>query len=167
MELTDFKSLLTSFAQRPVPPLAGRHLYLWHGELAPLQGITPPGLGVGLDLMELAQSVPRTPTAVDEARRVLQTALHAWLESHAPPANAQQMVVVTGAALLARYRMPLTAFFTWAGDSQMFVFVLPPHETTLRAPRPLPPYVDFNPRATLDYLRTNLGDRATIGDAAQ
>jgi hypothetical protein len=167
MELDDFKSLLARFAQRPVPPIAGRHVYLWHGELPALQALLPSGLSAHLDLWELARSLPRTPLAVDEARRLLQAAIQSWLENHAPPTGAQRVGVITGAALLVRYRVPLNAFFDWAGETQMFVFVLPPHETAFRPQRPLPPYVDFNPHATLHYLQTKLGDQATIGAGMQ
>lgn len=167
MELDDFKSLLARFAQRPVPPIAGRHVYLWHGELPALHALLPPGLSIHLDLGELARSLPRTPLAVDEARRVLQAAIQAWLDNHPPPVGSQRVVVVTGTALLARYRVPLNAFYNWAGEAQMAVFVLPVYETAFRPQRPLPPYVDFNPRATLDYLHTKLGDQATIGAGMQ
>lgn len=165
MEPNDFRSLLARFAQRPVPPVAGRHIYLWHGELAALRAWLPPGLDAHLDLWDLARSLPRTPLAVDEARRVLQTAIMGWLASHPPPAGAQRVVLVTGAPLLARYRVPLNAFFNWAGESQMFVFSLPLHETAFQPRRPLPPYVDFDPQAALAYLRTKLGDPAIIGAA--
>jgi hypothetical protein len=167
MEPDAFKSLLARFAQRPVPPLAGRHVYLWYGELPALHALMPSGLSVHLDLWDLARSLPRTPLAVDEARRVLQAAIQPWLEDHAPQAGVQRVVLVTGATLLARYHVPLNAFFNWAGEAQMFVFVLPPHETAFRPQRPLPPYVDFNSRATLDYLQTKLGDQATIGAGMQ
>ena len=167
MELDDFKSLLARFAQRPVPPIAGRHVYLWHGELPALHALLPSGLSVHLDLWDLARSLSRTPLAVDEARRVLQAAIEAWLDHHAPPVSAQRVVVVAGATLLARYRTPLNVFFNRAGEAQMFVFILPPHETAFRPQRPLPPYVDFNSRATLDYLQTKLGDQATIGAGMQ
>ncbi len=165
MEPDAFKSLLARFAQRPVPSLAGRHVYLWHGELPALHALMPSGLSVHLDLWDLARSLPRTPLAVDEARRVLQAAIEAWLDRHPPPVGAQRVVVVTGAALLARYRMPLNVFFNRAGEAQMFVFILPPHETAFRPRRPLPLYVDFDPQATLAYLRTKLGDPAIIGAA--
>lgn len=165
MEPNDFRSLLARFAQRPVPPVAGRHIYLWHGELAELRTWLPPGFDAHLDLWELARSLPRTPLAADEARRVLQAAIQEWLVSHPPPAGAQRVVLVTGATLLARYRAPLSAFFNWAGESQMFVFILPPHVTAFQPRRPLPLYVDFDPQATLAYLRTKLGDPAIIGAA--
>lgn len=163
MELDDFKSLLARFAQRPVPSIAGRHVYLWHGELPVLHALLPLELSVHLDLWDVARSLPRAPLAVDEARRVLQAAIEAWLDHHLPPVGAQRVVVVTGAALLARYRMPLNVFFNLAGESQMFVFILPPHETAFQPRRPLPPYVDFDAQATLTYLHTKLGDPAIIG----
>lgn len=111
----------------------------------------------------MARSLPRTPLADDEARRVLQAAIEGWLDHHPPHVGAQQAVIVTGATLLARYRMPLNAFFHRAGEAQMFVFVLPPHETTFHPSRPLPLYVDFHPQATLSYLVTKLGEPAIIG----
>ena len=163
MVLDDFKTLLSNFSKRPVPPIADRHVYLWHGELSALRGLLPPGLSMTLDLFDMTRSLQRTPFSIDEARRVLQTAIQSWLDHRAPLSGTQQVVVITGAALLARYRAPINAFFSSAGESQMFVFVVPRHETALQPRGSLPGYVDFSPHATLEYLQTKLGDQATIG----
>ena len=163
MVLDDFKTLLSNFSKRPVPPIADRHVYLWHGELSALHALLTPNLSTTLDLFDITRSLQRTPFSIDEARRVLQTAIQSWLDHHAPLSGTQQVVVVTGTELLARYRVPINAFFSSAGESQMFVFVVPRHETALQPQGSLPGYVDFNPQATLEYLQTKLGDQATIG----
>ena len=163
MVLDDFKTLLSNFAKRPVPPIVDRHVYLWHGELSALHALLTPGLSTTLDLFNMTRSLQRTPFAIDEARRVLQTTIQSWLDRQAPLSGTRQVVVVTGAAMLARYRVPINAFFNSAGESQMFVFVVPRYETALQPQGSLPGYVDFNPQVTLEYLQTKLGDQAIIG----
>lgn len=163
MQTDEFADLLASFAQRPVPPVAGRHVYVWHGELAALRAIVPAGLVSELDLYALAAGLPRTPYAVDEARRLLQTALQTWLRDHTPARGQRQVVVVTGNTLLERYRLPLEAFFQVSGDARMIVLVVTPAETSFDPRRPLPPYVTVQPTAALAYLRASVGERAVIG----
>lgn len=163
MVTDDFKNLLNNFSKRPVPPIADRHVYLWHGELSALHALLSAGLSTTLDLFDMTRSLQRTPFSVDEARRVLQTAIQSWLNQNAPWSGTQQVVVVTGTALLARYRVPINAFFSSAGESRMFVFVVPRHEPALQPRSSLPVYVVFNPQGTLEYLQTKLGDQATIG----
>jgi hypothetical protein len=163
MHTDQFADLLASFAQRPVPPLAGRHVYVWHGELAALKTSVPAGLAVELDFDALAAGLSRTPYAIDEARRVLHAAVQAWLRDHAPAPGQRQVVAVTGCSLLERYRLPLDAFFQASGDARMIVFVVTPAETTFSPRRPLPPYVVVQPAATLDFLRATVGEPAVVG----
>jgi hypothetical protein len=161
----EFATLLTHFAQRPVPAVYGRHVYLWHGEMTALRALLPTGLAVELDLYALAGELQRTPVSADEARRVLQTAIANWLRQHLPAPGEQQAVIVTGNSLLRRYRMPLGDFIQAASESRLFVFVVSPQETTFQPRQPLPGYVLLQPSATFDYLKTNLGERFVIGEA--
>jgi hypothetical protein len=163
MNTTEFASLLGQLAERPVPPLADRHVYLWHGELAELRGLMPAGLSSELDLYALAATLPKMPFALDEARRLLQASIAAWLREHAPAAG-HQIVVVTGSSLLQRYRVPLDAFFQSSSETRLIVFVVSRRESGHRPARPMPDYVDFEPSATFEYLRAKLGDHALIGE---
>jgi len=161
----EFANLLSRFAQRPIPAVQGRHVYLWHGELAALRTLLPPGLAVDLDLYALAKELQRTPFSTDEARRVLQTAIANWLRQYLPAPGKQQAVVVTGNSLLRRYRVPLSEFFQATSESRLFVFAVSPRETAFQPPQPLPGYILLQPSSTFDYLKTNLGERFVIGEA--
>ncbi len=163
MDTNQFADLLTRFAQRPVPPVTGRHVYAWHGELAALKAIVPGGLTRELDLYGLAAGLSRTPFALDEARRLLQGALQTWLRDSVPAAGQRQVIVVTGCALLERYRLPLDAFFQASGDTRMVVLVVSPSETSFSPRRPLPPYVVVQPAAALAYLHAAVGESAVVG----
>ncbi|MGA9350653.1 MAG: hypothetical protein WBW48_17870 [Anaerolineae bacterium] len=161
----DFANLLARFAQRPVPPVQGRHVYLWHGETAGLRSLLPQGLVVELDLYALAGSLPRAPFAVDEARRLLQSTITNWLQAHSPAPGVQQVILVTGNSLLMRYCVPLEAFFRVTNESRMVISVISPRETTFRPPGPLPGYVSLRPAATFEYLKAHLGEPSVIGEA--
>lgn len=163
MQTDQFNDLLANFTRRPVPPVTGRHVYVWHGELAALKAALPGGLAVELDLYALAATLSRTPYALDEARRVLLAAVQAWLRDYMPAAGQRQVIVVTGCTLLARYRLSLESFFQASGDARMIVFVVTPTETDFNPVRPLPPYVTVQPAATLDYLRATVGEPAIVG----
>ena len=164
MNKMEFAALLAQMAERPVPPLAGRHVYLWHGELAGLQGLAPGGMSIELDLYTLAAGLPKTPFALDEARRLLQAGIGAWLRYHAPAPGGHQVVVVTGSSLLQRYRVTLDAFFQFSTERRPIVFALSRRESEYRPVRPMPDYVDLEPSDTCEYLRAKLGDHALIGE---
>jgi hypothetical protein len=164
MNSMEFAALLAQLAERPVPPLIGRHVYLWHGDLADLRGLTPVGLAIELDLYTLAAALSRTPFALDEARRLLQASIASWLREQAPAPGVPQVVMVTGNSLLQRYRVPLDAFFRASTETRLIIFVVSRRETDFRPVRPLPAYVELEPNASFEYLRTKLGDYAVIGE---
>jgi hypothetical protein len=161
----EFLLLLTHFAQRPVPALHGRHVYLWHGEPAELQAALSSQSAVELDLHTLVTELARQPTAQAEARRVLQAAIATKLRTLTAANQQQQVIVIRGGGLLARYRAPLDLFFQTAGDACLIVFVIPPAETTFQPARPLPGYVRLAAAATLVYLAAQVGEQAVIGAA--
>jgi len=164
MNRIEFAALLRQVSERPVPPLADRHVYLWHGDLTDFRDLAPAGMAVELDLYTLTAGLPRTPFALDEARRLLQTNIATWLQGHTPPPDTAQAVVVTGNALLQRYRVALDAFFQASSESRLIVFVVSRRESDFVPARPMPAYVDLQPGATFDYLRIKLSDRALIGE---
>lgn len=164
MDRDEFAALLVQLAERPVPPLADRHVYLWHGDLADLYSLAPAGLAVELDLYALAAALPKTPFAADEARRLLQTSIAAWLRENAQAPGAPQIVIVTGNSLLQRYRVPLDVFFQASSETRLIVFVISHRETNFRPARSMPAYVELEPDASLKYLRMKLSDRALIGE---
>ena len=69
MNRMEFAALLTQLAERPIPPIVDRHVYLWHDDVAELRGLAPIGLVAELDLYAIAATLSKTPFALDEARR--------------------------------------------------------------------------------------------------
>jgi hypothetical protein len=164
MNTMEFAALLAQLAQRPVPPIVGRHVYLWHGDLVDLRRLPAAGLAVELDLYTLAAGLPRMPFALDEARRLLQAGIASWLGEHAPGPGIHQVVVVTGNSLLQRYRVTLDAFFQASTEARLVVFVVSRRETDFKPVHPMPAYVELEPSATFEFLRSKLGDHALIGE---
>jgi len=164
MNRMEFAALLAQLAERPVPPLVDRHVYLWHGELEDLRGLAPIGLASELDLYTLAATLSKTPFALDEARRLLQANIATWLRDHTPAHGTPQVVMVIGNSLLQRYRVPLDAFFQASSETRLIVFVVSRRETDFGPVRPMPEYVELQPNATFEYLRTKLSDHALIGE---
>lgn len=162
-----FAQMLHNFANRPLPPLEGRHVYLWHGEESQLRLLLRPGLDMTLDLYDLPARLPRTPHAIDEARRLLHTAISDWLRAQAPSFGSQQVVIVTGSSLLARYRVSLDIFFQASNESRLFIFVVPLRETRFLPRKPLPAFVTLQPTAIFAYLQSAIGVSATIGNLPQ
>ena len=164
MNRMEFAALLAQLAERPVPPLVDRHVYLWHGDLADLRGLAPIGLITELDLYTLAAALSKTPFALDEARLLLRASIATWLREHAPAPGIHQVIVVTGNSLLQRYRVPLNTFFQASSETQLIVFVVPRRETDFSPVRPVPAYVELEPSATFEFLRAKLSDHALIGE---
>jgi len=153
-------------AQRAVPPLVGRHVYLWHGELQDLRALVPSSTVVELDLYSLAATLSKKPFALDEARRLLEAGIAAWLKEHLTSLAAHQVILVTGNSLLQRYRVPLDSFFQASSEIRLIVFAVSRSQTDYRPPRAMPSYVELEPSATFEYLRAKLGDHALVGDTA-
>jgi hypothetical protein len=164
MNRVEFAALLAQLAERPVPPLVDRHVYLWQSDLVDLHGLVPIGSAAELDLYALATTLSRTPFALDEARRLLQAGIAKWLREHAPAPGAHQVVVVTGNSLLQRYRVPLDAFFQASSETCLVVFVAGRWESDYRPLRPMPDYVELESSSTFEYLRAKLSDHALIGE---
>jgi hypothetical protein len=157
----EFLDLLCRFAERPMPALGGRHVYLWHGDVDPLGRALPGHTVRTLDLHALAASLSQAPSSMDGARRMLLRTIRPQI-ADLLSSDRQQVLVVTGCDLLRRYRVPLGSFFEIASEHTAVVFAVSPAETYFQPTEPLPEYVSLNPHAPLDYLRGALGEGAVI-----
>lgn len=161
MTRDEFLDLLSRFVERPLPALAGRHLYLWHGSKEHLTFVLPGNVTQTLDLHALAATLLQAPRSTDAARRLLRGALRSGL-ADLTPSHGQQVLMVTGCDLLSRYRVPLGPFFEIASDHVMVVLVVLPDETRFRPAEPIPAYVSLSPDAPFEYLRTLVDKGAVI-----
>jgi hypothetical protein len=161
MNQEEFLDLLRRFAERPMPALAGRHVYLWHGDVGPLKRAWPGHTVRTLDLRALATGLSQAPSSMDGARRMLLRAIRRQINDLVS-SDRQQVLVVTGCDLLSRYQVPLGSFFEIASEHTAVVFAISPSETHFQLTGPLPEYVSLNPHAPLDYLRGALGEGAMI-----
>lgn len=157
--------LISRFAQRPLPAVSGRHVYLWHGSPDILKRAIPAETFVSLDLHHLAVTLPRVPRARDEARRLLSQTIQTTLNEKLALDQQQQIFVVTGCDLLSRYEVSLNSFFQLASEKQMFILVVPLAETQFQPSHPLPNYVLLDPTTPFNYLQAGVGTAMTINDA--
>ena len=140
---------------------AGRHLYLWHGDVAALEGLVPPVLLQRLDLYALAGLLARTPYAVGEARRLLRAQIERELRDQATCAP-RQVLIVDGCGLLARYGVPLQPFYSFVSDSRAVVLVVAREETEFIPPTGLPDFIRLAPATTFAALSRAVGEKNVV-----
>jgi len=138
-----------------------RHLYLWHGDVSALERLVPPALLQRLDLYALAARLPRTPYAVDQARRLLRAEIERQLRDQAARA-LRQVLVVNDCSLLARYGVPLQPFYSFVTDSRAVVMAVSRAESELVPPVALPDFVRLAPKTTFDALSRAVGERSVV-----
>jgi hypothetical protein len=155
-----FSRLLKRFAGSPVTSTTGRHVYLWHGNDSHLSDIVPAEVKEVLDLHTLVASASRTPYEQADAARVIQKLIEAWLEKNLAETR-QRIVIISGCDILARYRVPLTAYFQWVSDTTMFIFVVEDW-TSLSLAGHIPEYVSLNTQSVFTYLHEIMSESATI-----
>jgi hypothetical protein len=160
MTKNEFFDLISRFAQRPVPAVDGRHVYLWHGPLELLKNGIPADSLVQIDLHQMAPILPGAPRSRDEARRLLSNVITTTLNEN--NAVRQQIFTVIGCDLLSRYEVSLSPFFQVASERQMVILVVPIDETYFRPSHPLPSYVMLDPAAPCNYLKAGLGVASII-----
>ena len=161
MRREKFSEMVKHFAERRLPALQGRHIYLWEGELGSLQALVPLSVRETLDLHELAAAVPRAPRAEDEARRLLRGAILSRLDDECTT-EQQRIVLVTGCDLLSRYRVPVAPFLEVVSERFMVVFAVAPRETNFAPVGPLPSYVHMTPAAPRDYMRAQVAGTGSV-----
>jgi len=156
----DFSHLLKRFAINPVTSTIGRHVYLWHGNDSQLLDLVPAEVKEILDLHTIIASAPRTPYEQSEASRIIQKLFEAWLEKNLVEIR-QRIVIISGCDVLVRYHIPLTAFFQWASDTTMFIFIAE-NWTSISLAGRIPEYVTINSQDEFIYLREIISESATI-----
>jgi len=161
MTRDDLFSLIQRFSQGPLPALDKRHVYVWHGEPEVLHDAIPAAVLVEINLHQLAATIDRAPRAQDEAMRLLRAALERLLKSNRR-ADRQQVFFISGCDLLSRYRVPAKSLYALASEQHMIILAVSPAETRFQPSSHLPDYVSLNTSATLDYLRSLIGEAATV-----
>jgi len=152
MTFQDFKKFVEEFKTRPIP---GKHVYVWNGDANSLLEFLGEETREELDL----SSDIEIGTASDEVSEgALGRSIEKKLESRlselyaeVQKRHSQQVLVVTSASILARYRIGLTVFFNhYLGDHTMVAFVVP--KAKAMGDLNLPTYVRYNPNETLKYF---------------
>ena len=158
----DLRGVFERLARGPTAATqAGRHIYLWHGDPAALEGLVPPVLLQRFDLYALAKRLPRTPYTAGEARRLLRAQTERDLHDQVARAP-RQVLIVNGCTLLARYGVPLQPFYSFVGDSRAVVLAVPREETEFVPPAPLPDFVRLAPAATFAALSRAVGAKNVV-----
>ena len=162
MTLDDLCQTFERLARGPVAATrTSRHLYLWHGNLAALEGLVPPALLQHLDLYTLIGKLPRRPYALDEARRLLRAQIERELRDQVSR-TPRQVLIVSGCGLLARYGVPLQPFYSFVSDSRAVVLVVSREETEFIPPAGLPDFVRLAPATTFVALSRAVGEKNVI-----
>ena len=158
----DLRQTFEQLARGPVAATeTGRHLYLWHGDVAALERLVPSTLLQHLDLYAVAGQLPRAPYAIDEARRLLRAQIERELRYQANLAP-RQVLVVRGCGLLARYRVPLQPFYSFVSDSHAVLLVVPREETEFVPSAALPDVVRLTTRAIFEALSRVVGEQNVV-----
>jgi hypothetical protein len=152
MIFRDFKKFVVEFKTRPMP---GKHVYVWNDDADSLLGMLGEDLAEELDLssdIEIGTVVDETNEVV--VRRNVEKKLERRLSelyAETQKRNKQQVLVVTSSSILARYKIGLTAFFSYyLGDHTMVILMVP--KTKAVGDLNLPEYVKYDPNETLKYL---------------
>lgn len=165
MKVDEFASLLKQFAERPIPSMLGRHVYVWCRAVDALNPLVPRKILTVLDLNKLCCTLQRTPSTDDAARAVLTGAINARLQQEFPRDERQRVLVVSSCGLLMRYRVSLGLFMQLASENRLIVFVVPADESNYKPGQPLADYVRLRPDATLSFFKNALpAEEAFIGD---
>jgi len=166
----DLRQTFGRLARGPTAATIGpRHLYLWHGDLAALENLVPSVLLQRFDLYTLVGQLPRTPYGVGEARRVLRAQIERELRDQITSVRqaqdrraSQQVLIVSGCSLLARYGVPLQPFYSFVSDSRAVVLVVAREEAEFVPPAGLPDFVRLTPAATFSALSRAVGDKNVV-----
>ncbi len=145
MTSADFMNIVARFQERPVP---GRKVYVWHGSQVRLWQCLPANIVQEMDLVKI---IPEDiGLDADEIRRKMRKAIATELEKCISGLKGQQILVVSNAYLLARYRIPLSVFYAaYLSDRTMLVFLVPKQKVVTE----LPKYAVFIQDATLKYIQ--------------
>ncbi|CAG0960658.1 hypothetical protein ANRL3_00855 [Anaerolineae bacterium] len=165
MNVDEFANLLKQFAERPIPSVIGRHVYVWRKTADALSTRVPRKVLATLDLNDLCRTLERTPSTDDAARAMLTEAITARLQQEFPRDERQRVLIVSGCGLLMRYRVSLGPFMQLASENRLIVFVAPVDDSSYQPGQPLPGYIYLRPDATLSFFKNSLpGEEAFIGD---
>lgn len=165
MNVNDLASLLNQFAERPMPSVIGRHVYVWRRPVDELITLARRSVLATLDLNELCRTLERTPSTDNAARTVLTEAMRVWLQHEFLRDDRQRVLIVSGCGLLMRYQVSLGLFIQLASENRLIVFVALADDSNYQPGPSLPGYVHLRPDATLSFFRNSLpSEDAFIGD---
>ncbi len=140
--------MVIQFKERPFP---GKHVYVWNGDETSLVGIIGKELMEKLDLANDVQVNGSSGDTETYLSRLIEKEIEKKLfdfYSKISNLKKQQILVISSASILSRYKIGLTSFYDYyVGDRTMVVFVVPKPQVLV-----LPDYVRYNPDATLKYL---------------
>lgn len=160
MNRQEFQAVLEGFLKAPSPY---RHLYVWHGESDQLAALLPPAKTASLDLFDLAANLTRQPLAHEEAQRALTEALRAAVQRWATTeAQVRPVLLVQGSQLLARYSVSLAALYETMTVGMMVLLLCSSADTSYDPAGRLPPYVQCDPAAPLNYLGQLVDDNHVV-----
>jgi len=155
MNIEDLKALFGRLTRGPVPTQQ-KKVFAYAGRVGRLLEIIPGAVLVQGSVLD-AFRADGVPTAEEAMPRFMGRAL----ADHVLELRAERstsVVLLSDAAVLARYRVPLTPLFESVGDAHAVVLHV---AEDLTVPSwPVPPYLRFEPGEVWRYFETTLPDQA-------
>ena len=153
MTETEFKKIIGRFIERPIP---GRKLFIWHRYKEELFPLLPERLITEMDILELASSISSSYTdSHDDIQKELRKTVTKKLNELVSIVDGQQILVVSNTQLLARYKVPLSIFYSnYLMDRTIAILVIP----RFRFEKTLPEYIKFNKEDVFKYFQNLLAE---------
>lgn len=144
MNSEDFKKLVTRFVKNYLP---GRKLFIWVGKKETLICFLPPEIIKEIDLFKLISSEGASEYG---AEKTIRSVLLQVAKNVSPLAKSKQILVLTNAYILARYKIPLTPFYDYYLGDQTIVVLQIPKFSFLNE---LPSYINYDSSLVINYFK--------------
>jgi hypothetical protein len=141
----------------------GKHIVLWVGRRAKLEALLDGKPVVWLDLLDLFDEDEPLPAEDEDRRGEIEGRLADRLPALRPSGNGRCILCVSNAAILARWKVNLEAFFDFFGGSRtMVVLTLDGTFPAGRWQTHLEQQLEYRPDGTRRYLTSCLADSALV-----
>ena len=153
MTETEFKKIIGRFIERPIP---GRKLFIWHGYKEKLFPLLPQKLIADVDILELASNISSSYIDSDDnIQRKLRKTVTKKLNELISVTDGRQILVVSNTQLLARYKVPLSLFYSnYLTDRTIAILVV--HRVSFK--KTLPEYIRFDQEAVFKLFQNSLAE---------
>lgn len=160
MKIKEFILLAKDLQNGPIP---GKRIFVWNDDIEELYEYLPNKIIKELNISQLPLSKENLTNDVN-IQKDIKKALNRELENYLSQLNGQQILIVYGTELIARYNIGLRSFYDYyIGDKTMVVLINPFIHLENIQSFISHDYVEINENATLRYFHNILEDENFIG----